>query len=259
MIAKRGIIVNICAGKPAHPFFRAIGTKRMRESFMIDMPVDAPCPRVIVTAGPTAEDIDPVRYLTNRSSGRMGVAIAEAVADGGGTPLLILGPGSAAPPPGITVVRVRSAENMRDAVLTNLPRAEALVMAAAVADYTPAEPLATKLKKSDGDLYLRLRRTPDILREVAASGMTANKFICGFSLDVGRNRAEAERKLREKDLDMIVANATGSFGGDEIAALLLFRDGVEVEMGLQGKEALAKEIVIRIRAHIEDSQGRVFA
>jgi phosphopantothenoylcysteine decarboxylase/phosphopantothenate--cysteine ligase len=177
----------------------------------------------------------------------MGIAVAEEVMAAGGTPLLVLGPGTAAPPAGAMVVQARSAENMRDAVVKNLPCADALVMAAAVADYTPAGTLREKLRKKDGDFFLRLRRTPDILLEVAASGFRQGRFICGFSLDVAQNRGEALRKLREKDLDMIVSNTTDSFGTGEIRALLLFRDGEALDLGVVAKEALARVIVDRIR------------
>lgn len=204
-------------------------------------------PRILITAGPTAEDIDPVRYITNRSSGRMGLELALAAGRAGATPVLVLGPTALSVPAGIEVVPVRSAADMCAAVVERLAGADALVMAAAVADYTPAEPLDHKLKKKDGELLLRLKRTPDILRTVAALPERAGKVIVGFSLDVGMNVAEGERKLREKNLDMIVVNTVASFGSDEILPLILTPDGRE-DCGKMGKSGLADEVVSRILA-----------
>ncbi len=213
-------------------------------------PPGAAGPRVLVTGGPTAEDIDPVRYLTNRSTGRMGMEIASAVRRAGGTPLLILGPTSLEPPPDVAVVRVRSAADMCKAVLDNLAWAESLVMAAAVADYTPAEPLDAKLKKRDGDLFLRLKRTPDILRTVMDRPEREGKFVVGFSLDIGMNVDEGLRKLTAKRLDLIVVNTTASFGAGSETACILSPDGQE-DCGAIAKDELADRIVARIAAFLK--------
>lgn len=206
-------------------------------------------PRVLITAGPTAEDIDPVRYITNRSTGRMGMEIALAVARAGGSPLLVLGPTQLPPPAGVPVVRVRSAADMCQAVLDNFDWAESLVMAAAVADYTPAEPLDSKLKKKDGDLLLRLKRTPDILASVKDLPERKGKFVAGFSLDVDVNRDEGRRKLRTKNLDLIVVNTVDSFGsGKEIACLITPDE--EEECGAIAKDELSERIVSRILQHL---------
>lgn len=202
-------------------------------------------PRVLVTAGPTAEDIDPVRYLTNHSTGRMGIAVVQAVVKAGGTPLLILGPTHLEPPPGVDVVRVRSAADMCAAVTDHLGWAHSLVMTAAVADYTPAEPIGTKLKKKDGDLFLRLKRTPDILATVKNMPERQGKFIVGFSLDVGVNLDEGRRKLLAKNLDLIIVNTVSSFAAGEATAWMLSRDNEENFGGI-GKEDLADKIVSRI-------------
>ncbi|MCC8179907.1 MAG: hypothetical protein LIP23_03215 [Planctomycetes bacterium] len=204
-------------------------------------------PKVLITAGPTAEDIDPVRFITNRSTGRMGMAVAQAVRRNGGTPTLILGPTALLAPDGIETVRVRSAQDMCDAVVDRLGRADSLVMTAAVADYTPAEPLAEKLKKNDGDLILRLKRTPDILQTVMNLPERSGKCVVGFSLDVGMNQAEGERKLREKQLDLMVVNTAASFGSDQAIAWLLTPDGSE-ELGQVGKDELAERIAAFIAA-----------
>lgn len=204
----------------------------------------APGLRVLVTAGPTAEDIDPVRYLTNRSTGRMGMAVAEAVRDAGGEAVLVLGPTQIPPPGGVEVVAVRSASDMLEAVQRRLSWADGLVMTAAVADYTPAEPLNEKLKKSDGDLYLRLKRTPDILRTIA--DRPDRCFTVGFSLDVGVNLEEGRRKLEAKKLDLIVVNGSASFGSEQIDAVILDRAGGEEHTGPIGKYALAAKLTARI-------------
>lgn len=209
---------------------------------------DATSPRVLITAGPTAEDIDPVRYITNRSTGRMGIETARAVLRAGGTPLLILGPTHLEPPADVAVIRVRSADDMRRAVVDNLAWAESLVMTAAVADYTPAEPLDAKLKKKDGDLFLRLKRTSDILATIRDLPQRAGRFIVGFSLDVGVNLDEGRRKLRAKGLDLIVVNTVSSFGSAEATAWMLSEAG-DVDCGGIGKEDLADRIVSRILAH----------
>lgn len=200
--------------------------------------------RVLVTAGPTAEDIDPVRYITNRSTGRMGVAVAEAVRDFGGEAVLVLGPTAVCPPEGVKTIHVRSAKDMLDSVVGNLAWADSLVMTAAVADYTPAEPLESKLKKTDGDLFLRLKRTADILREVA--NHPDRGYTVGFSLDVGVNVDEGRRKLAGKNLDLIVVNSSASFGSSAIDAVVIDRGGVVERLGVVGKDRLATRLVERI-------------
>lgn len=209
------------------------------------MSTSMPRPRVLVTAGPTAEDIDPVRFITNRSSGRMGMEVARAVKAAGGSALLILGPTRLSPPAGINVVNVRSAEDMAKAVDKNLSWADALVMAAAVADYTPIEPLDVKLKKTDGDLVLRLKRTRDILAGVKTSPHRRGRYVVGFSLDIGMNLAEGRRKLEEKDLDLIIVNSVSSFDAEHEHAYILGPEESE-ECGEIPKEQLAGKIVRRI-------------
>lgn len=217
---------------------------------------DGPRPRVLVTAGPTAEDIDPVRFITNRSTGRMGAAVALAVRRAGGTPLLILGPTALEPPPGVAVVRVRSAADMLRAVMERLEWADSLIMTAAVADYTPAEPLAVKLKKGEGDLVLRLKRTADILAEVKKSPLRPGKFIVGFSLDVGMNLDEGRRKLREKGLDLLVANTVAAFGAESSSAWILAPEGEEVACGEMEKGRLADAVVSRIMTRFPPASSR---
>ncbi len=201
-----------------------------------------PSPRILITAGPTAEDIDPVRFICNRSTGRMGVEVALAVKQAGGLPRLILGPTHLNPPDGIETIRVRSAADMHREVVAGLAWADGLVMTAAVADYTPAEPLTAKLKKSDGDLVLRLKRTVDILADVKTRPERAGMVVVGFSLDVDMNLDEGRRKLREKNLDLIVVNTVSSFGSGRETAAILSRDGGR-ELGDIDKSALATHLV----------------
>ncbi len=200
--------------------------------------------RVLITAGPTAEDIDPVRYITNRSTGRMGIAVAEAVRDAGGEAVLVLGPTEVSLPEGVKIVHVRSAKDMLDAVIDNLAWSDSLVMTAAVADYTPVETLDSKLKKSDGDFLLRLKRTADILREVARH--PDRGYTVGFSLDVGVNVEEGRRKLAGKNLDLIVVNSSASFGSAAIDAVVIDRAGQVEKLGVVGKNQLAARLVERI-------------
>ncbi len=204
--------------------------------------------RVLITAGPTAEDIDPVRFLTNRSTGVMGMEVARAALRAGGDPLLILGPTATTPPPELPperIIRVRSAADMHEAVLARLGWCRALVMTAAVADYTPAEPLADKLKKREGDLLLRLKRTTDILADMKDRPERSGKYIIGFSLGDQLDIGEGMRKLRDKNLDLVVVNTTASFGSDRERACLVSADGTE-DLGEIAKPALAEKLIERI-------------
>lgn len=216
-------------------------------------PHGAPHPRVLITAGPTAEDIDPVRFITNRSTGRMGLDLATAVLRAGGTPLLILGPTTLEPDPGIACLRVRSAMDMCEAVKTCLKWADSLVMAAAVADYTPAEPLDRKMKKQDGDLVLRLKRTPDILMTIRDMPERKGKFVVGFSLDVEVNLNEGARKMAQKNLDMIIVNTVASFGPTGGTVTAMSPEGNE-DWGSVAKEDLAEKIVSRILDSLRSKQ-----
>ena len=203
--------------------------------------------RLLVTAGPTAEDIDAVRFLTNRSTGRMGLAVARAGAERGWTTTLVLGPVAATPPEDCVVVCVRSAADMLAAVLERLPEHDLLVMTAAVADYTPAEPVAGKLRKKDGDLLLRLKRTEDILARVARHPHRPRMAVVGFSLDAEVNESEGRRKLEAKNLDGIVVNGVATFGSDAINARILWRGGAVDDIDGWSKARLAGHLLDRAR------------
>jgi phosphopantothenoylcysteine decarboxylase/phosphopantothenate--cysteine ligase len=202
--------------------------------------------RVLITAGPTYEDIDPVRYVGNRSSGRMGVALAEAAHRRGAAVTLVLGPSALAVPPGLEVVRVRSAAEMHAAVMQALPGQDVVVMAAAVADYTPVTQAAEKITKSDGPLTLMLTRTRDILADLGASrDGGARPVLVGFAAETADAIARGRRKLEAKRVDLVVANdvtqAGAGFEHDTNAVTIITRDR-EVAVPLQAKSAVADRI-----------------
>jgi len=205
---------------------------------------------VLVTAGPTCEDLDPVRFLTNRSSGKMGYALAQAAARRGASVILISGPTRLEPPQGVQFVSVRSAEEMHRAVLEHFPRATALIMAAAVADYRPVAPDSKKMKRANGRLNLELEATPDILADVARS--KGGRVIIGFAAETENLAEHAKAKLDSKHADIIVANdvtAEGAgFDHDTNVITLYFRDGSERAFPRMPKIDAAGRILDALRA-----------
>ncbi len=205
---------------------------------------------VLVTAGPTVEDLDPVRFVSNRSSGRMGYRLAEAARDRGAAVILVSGPTSLPAPDGIEIVPVRSAEEMQRAVLERLPRVTVVVGAAAVSDYRPATVAGSKLKKGPEKLTLELVRTPDVLKAVGAE--KGDRIVVGFAAETEDLLANARAKLEAKNLDLVVANdvtAEGSgFGGETNAAVLLRRDGSRLDVPRTSKRELAERILDEVRA-----------
>jgi phosphopantothenoylcysteine decarboxylase/phosphopantothenate--cysteine ligase len=203
---------------------------------------------VLVTAGPTVEDVDPVRFVSNRSSGRMGYRLAEAARDRGARVILVSGPTSLPQPPGVEMVNVRSAQQMAQAVEEHAAGVGVVVMAAAVSDFRPAAVSKTKLKKAGAALTLELERTPDILRALGES--KDGRFLVGFAAETDGVREEARRKLAEKRLDLIVANevgqAEGGFGSESNAATLLDASGGERSVPLVSKRELAERIWDRV-------------
>jgi phosphopantothenoylcysteine decarboxylase / phosphopantothenate---cysteine ligase len=199
--------------------------------------------KLLITAGPTREALDPVRYLTNRSSGKMGYAVAAAAARAGAEVVLVSGPVNLGPPPGVRVVEVETAAQMRDAVQAELPGAAAFIAAAAVADYRPAHPAPHKLKKHAGEMVVELVRNPDILAEVAAA--SPRPFVVGFAAETQDVEENARLKLERKALDMIAANKVGSdcgFDRDENALLVLW-DGGRQDLGCGTKAELADRLI----------------
>lgn len=209
------------------------------------MPHDLAGKRVLVTAGPTQESLDPVRYLTNHSSGKMGYAIAKMAMLRGADVTLVSGPTAIAPPPFVSVVNVVSAQDMFDAVAAHAPEADFIFKAAAVADYTPVSCSDNKVKKSDGDLSIPLKRTRDILKSLGENRRTG-QIICGFSMETENMVENSREKLTKKNVDMICANnlkqSGAGFGVDTNVITIITREKTE-ELPLQSKEAAANAIL----------------
>jgi phosphopantothenoylcysteine decarboxylase/phosphopantothenate--cysteine ligase len=199
---------------------------------------------VLITAGPTQEPLDPVRFLSNRSSGKMGYALAEAAAARGARAILVSGPVSLPAPSGVTLVRVRTAQQMRDAVLENLAPATIVIKAAAVADYHLAHPPQQKIKKTAAKLTLELDPTPDILAEVGSR--KGDRLLVGFSAETQDPLPEARRKLASKNCDMLVANRVDvegiGFESDQNELTLVMRTGETVVLPRASKRQLADRI-----------------
>ncbi|MFZ5875492.1 MAG: bifunctional phosphopantothenoylcysteine decarboxylase/phosphopantothenate--cysteine ligase CoaBC [Nitrospirota bacterium] len=206
--------------------------------------------RVLVTAGPTSEPIDPVRTITNRSSGKMGYAVAAAASRRGATVTLISGPTRMAPPPGVSVVWVETAEEMRRAVLDHVDAATTLIMAAAVADFRPKTVHAGKMKKRAAPVTLELEPTEDILSAVA--NRQRELFVVGFAAETDRVVEHASEKLKAKRLDMIVANDVSipgiGFGADANEVTLIDRTGVVTALPRLPKSEVAERILDRVEA-----------
>ncbi len=199
---------------------------------------------VLVTAGPTEEPVDPVRFLSNRSSGKMGYAIAESAAARGARVILVSGPVHLSPPSGVSVVSVQTAEQMRAAVMAHFEEATIVIKAAAVADYRVADPAPQKIKKSEGKLALQLEPTPDILSELGR--VKGSRLLVGFAAETGDPLPEARRKLESKNCDMIVGNrvdrAGVGFGSDDNEVVLAMRTGEAVELPRAAKRDVADRI-----------------
>ncbi|MFQ5509666.1 MAG: bifunctional phosphopantothenoylcysteine decarboxylase/phosphopantothenate--cysteine ligase CoaBC [Leptospirillia bacterium] len=213
------------------------------------LPLDLAGEHVLVTAGPTREPIDPVRFLSNPSSGRMGFAVAQAAARRGARVTLVAGPTQLATPHGCTRVDVVTAADMREAVNAHLADATVLVMAAAVSDYRPVQVHDHKLKKGDTDETLRLTRTDDILKGIAASA-PAGMVRVGFAAETRDITRYAREKLTEKGLDLIVANDVSEPGSgfetDTNRVVLISRDGTEEALPLAPKGEVAGAILDRV-------------
>jgi len=181
--------------------------------------------KILITGGATCEDIDPVRFITNRSTGIMGIAVARAALALHMQPLLLLGANAVNPPRRVPTVHFRSAADLLEKMQTAFPWCDALVMTAAVADYTPAMYADCKIHKMDGDLTLKLKRTPDILQVLSRHPARREKQICGFSLDTRMDLAEGHAKMINKKLEMLVVNTTAAFAVSQTTAVILSGDG----------------------------------
>jgi phosphopantothenoylcysteine decarboxylase / phosphopantothenate---cysteine ligase len=206
--------------------------------------------RVLVTAGPTFEPIDAVRFVGNRSSGKMGFLVAEEVSRRGGSVVLVSGPTHLSDPPGVEVVRVETTEEMRDSVLDRFEDADAVVKAAAVSDWRPKERVESKLKKEEGPPEMFLEPTPDILRELGER--KGDRVLVGFAAETGELEDAGRQKLREKRLDLIVVNEVGApgtgFDADTNRAMLLSANGQDVPLQEWTKRDLARAICDRLAA-----------
>ena len=230
-------------GKMASPQQIAAVTERLREQDLRGL-------RIVVTAGPTQEAIDPVRYLTNHSSGKMGYAIARQAANRGAEVVLVSGPSSQSAPAGVTVVPVKSAQDMFAAVQQEYDAADAVIKAAAVADYRPKTVASQKIKKSDGDWSLELERNPDIL---AWLGAHKNKqILVGFAAETNDVQQNALSKLQRKRLDLIAANDLteqhSGFARDTNKITLYGADGSVTELPVLSKEQAADVLLDKVLA-----------
>jgi len=199
--------------------------------------------QLLVTAGPTREAIDPVRYISNRSSGRMGYAIARAAVEADAQVTLVSGPSALSPPEHVNFIQVQTAEQMRDVVVANIEDMNIVVAVAAVADYRSAQVSDQKLKKKNNTLLLTLEKTPDILAEITS--LPHPPFTVGFAAETEQLKKNAMKKLSEKRLDMIAANQVGGnlgFDSDE-NALSVFWPGGNIDLEQAPKEKLARQLI----------------
>jgi phosphopantothenoylcysteine decarboxylase/phosphopantothenate--cysteine ligase len=203
---------------------------------------------ILITAGPTREEIDPVRYISNHSSGKMGYALARAAWRRGAQVLLISGPTALAKPDGVHVIPVTSAVEMQGEVMARVAECDVVIKAAAVADYRPLVRNSTKIKKKADSVTIELVKNPDIL--AGLGGMEQRPFLVGFAAETDALAENAAKKLKEKNLDMIVANdvsqSDAGFNVDTNRALLFFKDGSSILCGLMSKDQLAGTILDQV-------------
>ncbi|HZO23610.1 MAG TPA: bifunctional phosphopantothenoylcysteine decarboxylase/phosphopantothenate--cysteine ligase CoaBC [Steroidobacteraceae bacterium] len=213
--------------------------------------------RVLITAGPTRERIDPVRFISNRSSGKMGFAVAQAAREAGAEVILVSGPVSLPTPAGVRRIDVESATEMLTAVLQEVEGADIFISTAAVADYRPANSAEQKIKKTSDRLDLSMERTPDVLATVAAR--PGRPFVVGFAAETESVEQNARGKLLKKNLDMIAANEVGhdkAFDCEDNQLVVLWRNGRR-ELGRASKLTLARELVALIAESYAASRGSV--
>lgn len=212
---------------------------------------------ILVTAGPTREAFDPVRFITNYSSGRMGYAVAVMAKRRGARVTLISGPTSLNPPRGVELIPVSSARQMRDAVMAHLEKATVVVKSAAVADYRPSGFSESKIKKVDRPLEIRLERNPDIISEVGK--VKGNRILVGFAVETDNLIEYAVKKMREKNMDLIVANDItqpgAGFQTETNIVKILDREGGVVDLPLMDKMEIASRILERVHELIEKRNG----
>ncbi|MGV3487803.1 MAG: bifunctional phosphopantothenoylcysteine decarboxylase/phosphopantothenate--cysteine ligase CoaBC [Tuberibacillus sp.] len=229
--------------------------KEIQTFFNADQAKDLDGKKVLVTAGPTQERLDPVRYLTNHSSGKMGFAIAEEAKKRGADVMLISGPTELAPPSGIKFIMVESAIEMHKIVKENFGQADAVIMTAAVSDYRPKTVSSRKIKKSDGNLIIEFVRNPDILEELGKT--KTDQILIGFAAETNDIDLYAKRKLEKKNLDMVVANDVSKsdigFRSDNNQVSLYFRDGRIRHLNKMSKSEVAAIICSELANLFEKS------
>jgi phosphopantothenoylcysteine decarboxylase/phosphopantothenate--cysteine ligase len=207
---------------------------------------------ILITAGPTREELDPVRYISNYSSGKMGYALAKAARRRGAKVLLVSGPTALAKPDGVRVVKVSSAVEMQSEVMARIAECDVVIKAAAVADYRPLVRNSLKIKKKGDSSTIELIKNPDILAGLGA--LERRPFLIGFAAETDALTENAAKKLREKNLDMIVANdvsqADAGFNVDTNRALLFYKDGSSNDCGLMSKDQLAGTILDALVAQL---------
>ncbi len=223
----------------------------LEEARFLLSPKDLSGLRLVVTAGPTLEPIDPVRYITNRSSGKMGYAVAEAARMRGADVVLISGPTHLSPPTGVRFVRVQTTEEMRREVLGHFENCDVVIKAAAVLDYRPRETATQKVKKKDRAVTLELLPNPDILAELGSLKGSRPRLLVGFAAETNDLLSNARAKLEKKKLDLIVANdvtaADAGFDADTNRVKVLSRDGSVEEWPLLSKQQVADRLLDRIK------------
>ena len=229
----------------------------MEQAFILISPQDLSGLKILVTAGPTVEPIDPVRYITNRSSGKMGYALARAARRRGASVTLVSGPTSLKPPYGVEFCGVKTAENMKQAVFENRPKCNIIIKAAAVSDYRPRDSAAHKIKKGEDSLSLQLVKNPDILAELGSVRKESDCLLVGFAAETKDLMANAKKKLRAKNLDMIVANDVSredsGFETDTNIVKIIYSDGQVEDLALMTKNEVADSVLDRIKAMWEGS------
>jgi phosphopantothenoylcysteine decarboxylase/phosphopantothenate--cysteine ligase len=207
---------------------------------------------VLVSAGPSREALDPVRYISNRSSGRMGYALAAAARRRGAAVTLVSGPSSLRPPRDCSLVDVETADDFREQMLDRAVDADVVMMVAAVADYAPGTVAKNKIKKGDAQMRLELVKTPDVLSLLGERARRPNSVLVGFAAETENLAANALAKLQRKKLDLVVANDVsgkgGGFDSTENAALIIDRDGKDESTGSMSKDELADRILDRVVA-----------
>jgi len=218
-------------------------------------PKDLEGKRILVTAGPTREPIDPVRFISNPSSGKMGFAVARAAEYRGGKVTLITGPTNLLHPNNVAVIRVNTAKEMALAVFENMENSDIIIKTAAVSDYRPKDHAEQKLKKEKDELVLSLERTQDILKEIGRN--KKERILVGFAAETERLERHAEQKLAEKNLDIIVGNIVGhrdsAFGANTNSVTLFYKDGTKEHLPKMPKDDVANILLDRILKIIESS------